>query len=60
MQRWWCFFQAVGQIKGKVRGQNVHGVCQQGGDVAGSAVSKGRAEGGEVREDSSAKSPVSL
>lgn len=36
-----------------VRGKSMHGVCQQGGDLAGSAVSKGRAEGGEVRENSS-------
>jgi len=42
----------VGQIKVKVRGQSVHGVCQQG-DVPRSAVSKGRVEGAEVRKDSS-------
>ena len=40
----------MGQIKVKVRGQSVH-VCLQG-DVSWSAVSKGRVEGGEVREDS--------
>lgn len=42
----------MGQIKVKVRGQSVQGVCLQG-DVPWSAVSKGRVEGGEVREDSS-------
>lgn len=42
----------MGQIKVKVRGQSVHGVCQQG-DVPRSAVSKGRVEGAEVRKDSS-------
>ena len=52
MHRWWGPFQAVGQIKVKVRGQSVHGVCLQG-DASWSAVSKGRVEGGEVREDSS-------
>ena len=53
MQRWGWSFQAAGLIRVKVRGQSMHGVCQQGGGVAGSAVSKGRAEGGEVRENSS-------
>lgn len=52
MQRWWGLFRAVGQIKVKIRGQSVHGMCQQG-DVPQSAVSKGRVEGGEVRKDSS-------
>lgn len=42
----------MGQIKIKIRGQSVHGMCQQG-DVPQSAVSKGRVEGGEVRKDSS-------
>ena len=42
----------MGQIKVKIRGQSVHGMCQQG-DVPQSAVSTGRVEGGEVRKDSS-------
>ena len=53
MQRWWCLFQAEEQIKIKVRGQSMQRVCHQVGDVAGSAVTKGRVRGGEVREDNS-------